>query len=401
MGIDRKKKLIMWAVFILSFAQTPNAAISPAINQIKSVAFPGYELSFIQLVMVLSSLVSPVFFITSAELIRRGVIARRTAICFGMSVFGLVGILSFFLHEQLWHVVLMSVLCGVGIGSCIANATSVMSDYFDLGERQRVMGVQTMFINAGGAFYGFVGGFLASIVWHGAYKVLLLSIPVAIFAFFAVPGDKLPRLKKTNPAGKTKLKLDKKIYLYAVASFFFIFVFNAFGGNISTHLAQSGFEDPKFAGIASAIQMGGGGVFGLIFSRLSRKFGDLLVPMGFAGICLGFAVMSIFSFSLYLIYLGAFIVGCAFSTVAPQSVLGTSKCVDPSTSAIAAAIVSGVVPSLGGFLSPLVITNVTQVLGGASTSFRFIAVGLFSLMIAFVLLIWVNRSGVMDRAQKI
>ena len=389
--MDKKKKLIMWAIFVISFAQTPQSAISPAINQIKTTAFPGYELSFIQMILVLSSLVSPFFFIISAELIRRGIVARRTAISFGMATFGLVGILSFFLNSQLWHVMLMAVLVGIGVGCCIANNTSVILDYFNMEERQRITGIQTVFINAGGAVFSFVGGLLASIVWHGAYKVMLLCIPIAVFAYIALPGGKRPRIKKTSSAEKVKSKMNKRIYFYAAAIFLFMFIFSVFGGNISTHLSQSGFADPKFAGTATAIQMAGGGVFGVIFSKLSKKFNDYLIPIGFTMICVSYTAMNIFHFSLYLIYFGAFLLGCAFSMIAPQCIVGASGCVDASTSSTGSAIVSGFVPSIGGFLSPLIITNLTRHIGGDSTRFRYQAVGLFALTVACVMAAFVFK----------
>ena len=64
---------------------------------------------------------------------------------------------------------------------------------------------------------------------------------------------------------------------------------------------------------------------------------------------------------------------------------GTSVNSDPTNSAVTSVIISAIAPSTGGFLSPVVFTNLTNALVPDSTAFRYRFVALCAFVIAVIL----------------
>jgi len=87
---------------------------------------------------------------------------------------------------------------------------------------------------------------------------------------------------------------------------------------------------------------------------------------------------------LLVVYIGVFITGTSLSLIIPQCLFSVSNIVDPSNSSTATSIVACLAPGTGGFLSPVIFTNLTNLLGGESTNFRFQFVGFVSLVVGIV-----------------
>jgi hypothetical protein len=157
------------------------------------------------------------------------------------------------------------------------------------------------------------------------------------------------------------------------------------GSNLSTHLAAAGLGNAGTAGLASAIQMAGGVASGLIYSKLAAKFRDYVISFAFLAIFIGFTVLNLGHSSLLLVFIGVFLVGSSLSMIMPQCLFSVSNCVDPSNSSAATTIIACFAPGAGAFISPVIFTNLTMALGGASTNFRYQFVGVIALLAGIVI----------------
>jgi uncharacterized membrane protein len=128
--------------------------------------------------------------------------------------------------------------------------------------------------------------------------------------------------------------------------------------------------------------MAGGVVMGLFFNRISAKLKDFAIPLAFVLYAVGFILISVGTFSLVVVLLGVFFAGMAMSLLVPQVLFGTSNCVSVENSAVATALVNSVMPGIGGYLSPIVFTNLTEAIRPGSTVFRFAFVGGVALLAA-------------------
>lgn len=359
LSLDKNKKLLMWTILIIALVQMPGLALTPAINQIQTHAFPDKTLVQVQTALAWTNLVSPLMSIVAMFFINRGIFTKKGVVVAGLLILALTGLLAIFLHTEYWHVILLSVVLGIATGCFMTNAFGLLFDNFSDKERQTIAGYQTSCINLGGISMGLLGGVMAAAMWYGGYLILLVGLPIAVFAFFTVPHYKSPSVRNTSAAEKSRL--NPRIFYYAILACLFMMIYGVGGSNISTHIKQNipDVNDAAMAGIAVAIQMGGGVVSGLFFGKLSEKFKDMVLVIACSAIFVGFMILSLFASSLVAIFIGAFITGLSLSLMLPRCIFAVSTLVDRSTSATATVIASSVAPSLGGLLSPIVYTNLT------------------------------------------
>ena len=402
MKLDKKKMLLMWTILVIGLVQMPGLALTPAINTMQTTAFPGKTLVQIQTALAWSSLVSPVISIIAAFFINRGTFTKKGVVVVGLLILALTGFLAIVLHTEYWNLILLSVVLGMATGLFMTNAFGLLFDNFADKERQTIAGFQTSCINLGGISMGLLGGVLATAMWYGGYLILLIGLPIAVFAFFTIPNYKSPSARKTAEKAE-KPRLNRRIFYYASLACLFMMIYGVAGSNISAHIRQNipTVNDAAMAGVAVAIQMGGGVLSGLLFGRLSDKFGDMVMVIACAAVFIGFMLVGLFASSLVMIFIGVFIVGLSLSLMLPRCIFSVSTLVDRSTSATATVIVSSVAPSLGGFLSPLVYTNLTTKLFGNRTVPRYEFVGVVVLVFAIVIaLVTVLRTKKLKAAVK-
>ena len=384
--MSKQNRLLFTAFMIASMLQMAQFALTPGIAKISAEVFPDIAFWKIQTAMTLPSLLSMVMSVVSTLVIGKRLLSKKACVVIGVALMAMTGLVVLVAHYQFWHLCMLSVFIGSGMGFLIAPSASIVFDNFNEEERRLTMGYQTSAINFGGIVMSIGGGFLAAMLWYGGYLMLLLGIPVIVLCIVAIPNDKRAhRQSPDNHAPRARSKLPSDVYYYGVISFVFLLVYNVCGTNISNHLEAAHIGNTATAGIATAVQMAGGVTAGFLFNRLSAKLKDLLIPLAFFVIFIGFTVVNVGQRSLLAEFVGVFITGSAVSMIVPQSLFSISNLVDASNSAGATAIVNCIMPGLGGFLSPVVFTNLTAAMGGTTTNFRLQFVGLVSLAVGILL----------------
>lgn len=380
-SLTRQKKFIMWTVWAVSLLQMIGSATAPAMNIMKTTVFAQYPLAQLQTVMALTGLVSPVISLTSAELIRRGLLRKKTVVVTGLVTLGLTGLLALVLHGALWQLGLLSVLTGVASGCYLSTVLSIMVDKFEPRERQVVTGLQSVFVNGGGFLISVLGGLLASWHWYGGYLILIAGLPVGLLAVLTLPKEAPVKKGATGQQGG-RSRFDRAIFFYAVAVLAFMLLFGSINQNLAIHMAAAGFENPALVGVITSIQMAGGVVFGFVFPKLTRRMGDWILLLAFLLVAVGLTLMNVGHSSLLVNGLGVFLAGASLSLIGPHCVVAVSGCVDCNTSALATSLITGLAPGLGSFLSPVLFTPLTTWLGGPSTNYRYQFIAIVGLVCA-------------------
>lgn len=386
------KKLLAMTIMAISVIQMPQLALMPAIERMAHI-FSSHSLPEVQTAVSLPNLISMFAAILGSVLITKGILSKKQAVISGLGMAILTGIAAIFLHTQFWHLLVFSVLLGTAMGFFIPTTMSIMIDSFNDDERQKLAGYQTSFTNIGGIVMSGIGGFLATFIWYGGYLAFLLMVPVAILAFVALP--KLPKAEaaqKTGTATKKKTTLPVEVFYYAVLIFAYMLISQVCGGNLSTHLATNNIGNAGTAGLASAIQMAGGVASGLVFNKLSSKFRDYVIVLAFLAVFVGFTIINLGHASLAAVFVGVFIVGSSLSMIIPQCLFSVSKSLDASNSSAATTIVGCFAPGAGAFLSPVIFTNLTSMMGTDSTSFRFQFVAFVALAAAVAVVLCTVRN---------
>ena len=382
----KKKNALKWTLLAIALTNMPSLALSPATEQIRQ--FFNVELATVQTAMSSTNIVQMCVALLMMYLINKGIITKKLAVVLGQSLFVVVVVFVLLFHDGMWTVWVLSWLIGIACGCFVTNAFGIMFDCFTDAERQSFAGLQTSSINLGGILMSLAGGLLAGLFWYGGYLVFVVGIIMAIIGVLNIPSYKTPKEKQD---GK-RVPIKKPVFFYAVAQLVFMMCYIAVGQNLSSHLRSGGFENFSFvAGICTSVQMAGGVCAGLFFSKLSRKLGDDIMVLS---TCLLFAGMLLLSFvqsSVPLALIAVFLCGGSLSTFNPWCTYGVSVYSEPANSAITSVIISAIAPSIGGFFSPVVFTNVTDAIRVGSTAFRYRFVAIFVLVFAACLFLY-NRT---------
>ena len=385
-------KMLKLTILVIAMFQMPSLAISPAISKIMSQF--GRELATVQTALQIPNLVSPFAAILASIIVARakGRLPKKYVIIFGLAciVAAATGIVLF--STQFWTLYLWGALIGISIGLFIPTTASLMMDSFDEDAVRVISGQQTSFINIGGIIMSILGGLLADMIWFGGYLTFYFGVPIIILCILYLPTR--ARIKEAaagkdtaNGAVEDKSKFNWNVAFYGFCIFFFMMCSNVSGPNLSVYVIdQLKIGTAGTTGYISAVQMLGGACSGMLFSKLSSKLRDYMIPLAFLTLCIGFTVLGTAS-SLVMIFIGAFLTGSAMSMCMPQCMFSISLYVDEHSSTIANAIPSSIAPSLGGFLSPVIFTPLTTALFGEAVSSRYLFLSCVTLVLCVLLVV--------------
>jgi len=378
-------RALLWTVLLIAFIQMANLAILPGVDHIATQVFPERPLKDIQMAMALPNIVVLISGVLAAILERTGLISKKALVIVGLVFCALTGVSALIFHTHFWHLHLMNTILGVGMGLYVQNYQSIIYDSFDEKKRQFISGVQSSCSHGGGILLSILAGYLVTIVWYGGHLVSLIIIPIAVVSFFAIPADKKARPSPENRTIRTKL--PSGVYYHSVLVMVFMVIYNVAGMNISTHIANGSIGNAATSGIATACLMAGGVVGGLVFPKVSPFLRDNIFSFSLTLIAIGFSLMNIFSTSLIVILASMAICGASFCLYIPRCIFNVSNITDPSNSATATMLLVSVAAGIGSYLSPLIMTNLTLLLGGDSTQFRYQFTAFVCLAMAVILFV--------------
>ena len=358
-----KKKTLAAAIVWVSMFQMGMVALSPVVASI-TAAFPGVSQATAQSAMTFLCLVLVIVALFSGVIAR--CIGRRWMAAAGMLLTAAAGAGGAFLTSGLWTVFLWSAMLGAGTGLFVPAVSSLMLDFFDDRERDRIAGVQTAFVNLGGMLLSFFSGMLAARGWQYAYLVFLAAIPVAFLVLGFIPGDKQDR---TSHRKEKQGKLPAVVWLAAGQTFLFAMLYFAFSTNISLLLAERGMDSTSLAGTATSVFMLGGCLFGFLFTRVAAFCGSKTPSLAFLLVAASYFVIY-FTEGIAPLLLAAFAGGGSLSLIFPYFLIAVAGKAEPSVSVVSASLIVSVGPNLGSFLSPLVLTNLSNALFGPAADAR-------------------------------
>ena len=382
-------KALMWAILLISMVQMPLAAIMPAVDLIATEVFPGRSLQSIQTIMALPNFIIVAAGVSAAMLIRFGLASKKFITMLGVALIASTGIAAFFFNTEFWHLGLLNVLVGAGLGLSLPNVQGIMFDNFDEKMRQVMAGMTSAFLNIGGIIMSVIGGLLITIVWYGGHLMTLLAVPAFAVGIILIPKDK--RVKPGDAAGRSKL--PRSVFYYAAMIFIFAVMLNVGIMNFSTHLAAGNIGDASTVGIAGALTMIGGAAVGLLFSKVSQALGDSIFPISYTLLFVGFSVFNLFSTSIVMMMAAMFVLGIALNMFMPRCIFNVSNVTDTTNSSAATMLVLCIAPGGGGFLSPIIMTNLTYAIGGDSTRFRYQFTAFVCLAFAAAIFLYNKKCG--------
>lgn len=380
------KKGIKAAIITMSFIQMATNGIASILANI-SEQFTNISISTVQFLMTFPSLFIIIVTLLAAWLCQY--FSKRKLVCFGLVLVCISGILSFMFYESIIALFACAGILGIGVGFVASIAISLIPDYFEGEEQEKLMGIQTTAANAGSMIMTFVGGLLACIYWNFNYLIYLIAIPGIVLTICFIPEGKRDKQKKCKISS-----LGFACY-YCLITLLFMLVFYIGPTNISLFIQEMKVGNAMSSGIGTTILLLGGAITGIIFGKINKLIGQKTISAGFLVLAIGFINMSL-SRNIGIFYIGCFIAGSSISFVMPQCMLqiAAKGSLETITLAMALAMATS---NLGTFIAP-VLTSISKVVMNSNLAKdRILFTAIISIVISivfYVSTIYRERKGV-------
>lgn len=172
----------IWSISALN--ALPGLAVSPILGKL-SLIFPHATELDIQMLSSLPSLLVIPFILLSGKLTEKvnNILLLRT----GLWIFLLSGIL-YLLSGQMWQLIAVSALLGVGSGLIVPLSTGLISHYFTGKYRTKQFGYSSAITNITLVLATTLTGYLAEVNWHLPFVVYLFPVISIVLSYFLQSG---------------------------------------------------------------------------------------------------------------------------------------------------------------------------------------------------------------------
>ncbi len=208
----------IWSISALN--ALPGLAVSPILGKL-SVIFPTSSELDIQMLSSLPSLLIIPFIILSGKLTEK--VNNILLLQVGLIIFALSGVL-YLLSTQMWQLIAVSALLGIGSGMIVPLSTGLISRFFVGAYRTKQFGYSSAITNLTLVLATVVTGYLAEVSWHLPFVVYLLPVVSFVLSFYLKahisplpPGDTMsggafPAIQGLKP-GRFGIELRKLVPL--------------------------------------------------------------------------------------------------------------------------------------------------------------------------------------------
>lgn len=167
----------IWSISALN--ALPGLAVSPILGDLSKI-FPHSTELDIQMLTSLPSLMIIPFVLLSGKLTER--IDNIRLLQVGLVIFVLSGVL-YLLSNQMWQLIAISALLGIGSGLIIPLSTGLIGRFFVGRFRTKQFGLSSAITNLTLVVATIITGYLAEIEWHLPFIVYLLPIVSIALSF--------------------------------------------------------------------------------------------------------------------------------------------------------------------------------------------------------------------------
>lgn len=352
-----KLSLLSLSLFFL-IAQS----ISPAIPLMYH-AFPEVSHAGIELVSTIPNVGIVIGLLLNPLTIRW--LGEKMTILAGLAIMVVAGIFPLF-SAQYVLILISRFLLGIGVGLFNSLAVSLIPQFYSDNEDElaTMVGWQGVMSNVGIAVASFIISYLVTLSWHAPFAIFLLGVPSFILFSLFVP---LPRARQKDEslAGATSTKhhltigevVNRRVILIA-GLFFLIYVFYM---TISFKLPAFVVEE-KLGNVSELSTLNGAlGLVaipvGIAFGILYRHLHDILFPLSFLVLAVGFAIVS-YAPNFFVLVIGTLLIGIGFGMVIPYMYNWLDWSVSKEAVNLATTIVL-VVINLGAAVSPMIIDAIS------------------------------------------
>jgi MFS family permease len=342
------RNFLKFLVVILAF-QDVAAGVAGSIMADIIKAFPQYDPTIVMLVATFPGLIQIVPALFYGKLSK--MFKKRTLLFVGLSLFIIGGVLPTFI-DNLWLIIAMRGILGLGVGITMPLSVDVITDFFDGRERDFLIGFGTSTIACIGAiFFQLVGGILADAYgWHYGFLTYLFPIWILAITILYLPEPEKKQVSKADSnQAAVKIRLPKAIYWVSLGQVLYSALIFGYVVNISVVIQADKLGNATEAGLAISIFTFGTLIAGFLFGKIKHKLPTMYLPLAVLMTGVGMAICY-YSPTLTMILIGSVFGGFAMGIGIPGVFTRVSELTPVGAPSNVGLVVAG--QGVGGILGP-------------------------------------------------
>jgi MFS family permease len=304
-------------------------------------------------------------------------LGRKNLLVGAMVLYAVVGTAPLWL-DSLPMILVSRIGVGLAEAAIMTCATTLIADYFTGHTRDKYLGLQVVFTTIAATICFALGGALGATSWRTPFWLYLVSLPLAVMAAVAiwepVRRAKDEAARALPPVPWRQLLGPVVVSLFGGIAFYTLVV------ELSYALTAVGVTSVGTIGLISAVASAATAVGALTFPRVAHRGPATLLPVAFAAIGIGLAVVAAGS-TVVVVLIGAVIAGYGQGLLLPSLLTWTISSLSLEQRGRGTGLWTAAV-FLGEFICPLVVLALTAALSGLSAAL--LAVGIASLVVAVV-----------------
>ncbi len=322
----------IWSISALN--AIPGLAVSPILGEMSTI-FPHASEFEIQLLSSLPSLLTIPFVLLSGKLTER--VDNIVLLQVGSLVFALTGLL-YMLSTQMWQLIAVSALLGIGSGMIVPLSTGFISRYFTGRYRTRQFGFSSAITNIVLVAATLLTGYLAEVDWHLPFVVYFLPLVTFVFSFFLKHGpapdvEPEPRTAEGKRGRIAVGRLVGLMFFYGLITYLVVIVsFNL------PFLMQENHFDTEASGVVISLFYLAIVVPGFFLTPILSACRSLTKCVCLLGIAAGLALILV-STEIVVMGIGAILMGLGYGVMQPVIYDQTTRVASPAKTTLALAFV--------------------------------------------------------------
>ncbi len=326
------------------------AAVAPALGVIQEY-FHGENQLLIQMIISV-----PALFIFITNLIFPKLCSRmgsRTLVLQGLVLYTVGGIAAG-MFNNIWLVLAMRAVVGIGVGIIMPLSTGLLAYYYTQDKLDGLMGWSSAMNQLGGVIATLLSGLLALVSWRASFLVYLLGLISIILCILFLPNERLQ-----SKSGGSSLTNFKQYFPLITAMFLLMMVFFLYPSNFAIVSRTDGSVPQNLIGIIMAgmdvVAAISGALFVVVKKRLDHAT-RYLAPLLFLA---GYLLLSLKP-DMIKILLGSACIGFANGIGIPYIIAEASHKVGKSAVSTVLPLMSAAL-YLSQFVTPFTYTAVKSI----------------------------------------
>ena len=388
--------IAIWSISALT--SLPGLAVSPILGDLTKI-FPEATDLDIQMLTSLPSLLIIPFILLGGKLTEKVDFVRVLKI--GLWLFAISGVL-YLLSDQMWQLIIVSALLGIGAGLIIPLSTGLISKYFVGNYRVKQFGLSSAITNVTLVVATAVTGYLAEVSWHLPFLVYLLPlISILLVGYLkndssntqaCLTGTQVTANPNCDPntandidAGGSKYGIHIKhlvglMLFYGIVTFIVLVVIFNLPFLMENHHFSSGNSGLMISLFFLAIMAPG-----FFLDKIIARLGNMTKPYSLLSMAVGLALIWIAP-KEWLIIPGCLLVGFGYGIIQPMLYDKTTHTALPEKTTMALAFVM-MMNYLAILLYPFIIDFFQWIFRTQSQEFPFI----LNLILVLVTFVWAYK----------